>query len=281
MGMIIQNSKQYFPARGCIYQNGKKFSRMKDLYTASGIIASFETDDANGIVECDCNIPYNAQGYTSIEISARGINIWNGLRGNVRWKDDGDYMENSNIISNMPFETSTQYHEIPCSPNTTYCFVDTLDPARNPGLYIVLYFSKRYSRSIQSPDSVYHGNTNITAQEFTTPANAYYMKFSSSYIKSHSRANVSINYPSTYNDYHVSNPKGSNTVISFGRTIYGGTYEAISGTLIGAYNADGTEKETPDVFSISPIPLEALTDEPNNIWSNCGEVTVKYYKSSK
>lgn len=279
MGMIIQNSKQYFPARGCIYQNGKKFSRMKDLYTASGIIASFETNDAKGIVECNCNIPYKAGGYTSIEISARGINIWSEDKGKVKWKPAGGYSSNSNVISNNPFEyvSSYEYHEIPCSPNTTYCFVDTLD--RYPGLQIALYYSKRTNNTSTAPDSVYYGNTDITAQDFTTPSNAYYMRFNTNNTNNHSRANVSINYPSTYRTYYEH--KGSYTVISFGRTIYGGTYEAISGTLIGAYNADGTEKETPDVFGISPISLEALTDEPNNIFTNCGEVEVKYYKSNK
>jgi len=280
MGIIIQNSKQYFPAIGCIYQNGKKFSRMKDLYTASGIIASFETNDANGIVECNCDIPYNAQGYTSIEISARGINIWNGDKGKIQWKANGDYSSNNNVISNNAYEQPTDYHEIPCSPNTTYCFVDTLDPNKYPGLYIALYYSKRTSGLVASPNSVYYGNTNTNAQEFTIPANTYYMRFCTGNTKSHLRADVSINYPSTYNNYHAPNPKGSDTVISFGRTIYGGTYEAISGTLISAYNADGTEKETPDTFSISPITIEALTDEPNNIFTNCGEVTVKYYKSN-
>lgn len=281
MGIIIQNSKQYFPAIGCIYQNGKKFSRMKDLYTASGIIASFETNDANGIVECNCDIPYNAQGYTSIEISARGINIWSESKGNAKWKDNGDYSSNSNVISNLQYEyvSSYEWHEIPCSPNTTYCFVDTIDPNKRPGLEKALYYSKRTSSILSPrPDSVYYGNTDITAQDFTTPANTYYMRFNTNYTNSHSRANVSINYPSTYRTYYEH--KGFNTIISFGRTIYGGTYEAISGTLIGAYNADGTEKETPDTFSISPIPIDALTDELNNIWSNCGEVTVKYYKSN-
>lgn len=279
MGRIMLNGRVGCIPRGAIVRYGDRYDCpwTPDPYKiASGIIASFETSLPDSIVECNCNIPYNANGYTNIELSVRGINIWNEIKGNARWKTDGEYSSNSNVISNAQYEPSTEYHEIPCSPNTKYCFVDTLALNKYPGLYIVLYYSKRTSRVSTSPDSVYYGQTQINAQEFTTPTNAYYMRFTTNNAKSHSGANVSINYPSTYQTYYEH--KGFNTIVSFGQTIYGGTFETKSGKLTSKYNADGTIKSTPDIIQLTPVPITTLTDEPNNIWTNCGEVEAKYYE---
>ena len=59
-------------------------------------------------------------------------------------------------------------------------------------------------------------------------------------------------------------------------TIYGGYLDVTNGKLVSTLNADGTEKETPDIYTLTPVQISALVGV-NNITSDVGgDVSVRY-----
>lgn len=63
---------------------------------------------------------------------------------------------------------------------------------------------------------------------------------------------------------------------SFGQTIYGGEFNSVTGELTSSYNADGTQKQTPDIIQLTPLELLSFIGN-NNIWSDTnGNSSIKY-----
>lgn len=64
--------------------------------------------------------------------------------------------------------------------------------------------------------------------------------------------------------------------VNFGTTIYGGELDISTGILTSKYNADGTEKATPDLIQLTPIQILTIIGT-NNIWTDTnGEVSVGF-----
>ena len=66
---------------------------------------------------------------------------------------------------------------------------------------------------------------------------------------------------------------------NFGQTIYGGSIDFTTGTLISNKNADGTDK-TPETISITPVQVTARSGDNKIITDANGTNTVKYYKGA-
>lgn len=63
---------------------------------------------------------------------------------------------------------------------------------------------------------------------------------------------------------------------SFGQTIYGGEFNSVTGELTSSYNADGTQKQTPDIIQLTPLELLSFIGN-NNVWSDTnGNSSIKY-----
>ena len=69
--------------------------------------------------------------------------------------------------------------------------------------------------------------------------------------------------------------------IDFGTTIYGGSINVTTGILTSKYNADGTEKATPDIIQLTPQEITAIVTN-NFIYGNTnGNTSVTYLETIK
>ena len=59
-------------------------------------------------------------------------------------------------------------------------------------------------------------------------------------------------------------------------TVYGGTYDMITGVLTSKYASDGTLLSEPDVYELEPQTITARIGT-NNMWCGAGTVSAKYY----
>lgn len=68
--------------------------------------------------------------------------------------------------------------------------------------------------------------------------------------------------------------------VPLGQTIYGGTVDLVNGIVTSKYASDGSELETPDVFSIS-VTVPTLYEGANTVWASIvgSVVTIGYAKS--
>ena len=62
---------------------------------------------------------------------------------------------------------------------------------------------------------------------------------------------------------------------TFGQTIYGGELDAVSGVLTSRYNANGSQKATPDIIQLTPQAIITLLGT-NKLWNEAGNSEVKY-----
>ena len=62
----------------------------------------------------------------------------------------------------------------------------------------------------------------------------------------------------------------------FGTTVYGGSIDFTTGTLISNKNADGTDK-TPEEISITPVYPSARAGSNNIVTDAGGSNTIQYY----
>ena len=187
--------------------------------TASGPIASFVTELDAPLVNVSCEVvatggngtpdnPNPIVGYSSANITRCGVNLWD-----EEWEvgtldtDTGEPVSSNNTIRSKNF--------IPCLPNTTYY-------AKTAGVAMPLFFydiNKNYLSRVTK--------TNNT---FTTPENAYFIKFrmATDYDTTYNN-DISINYPATDTIYHAYN--GDTVTIAFGQTVYGGVLDVTRGKL--------------------------------------------------
>jgi hypothetical protein len=121
-------------------------------------------------------------------------------------------------------------------------------------------------------------NSNDPNKVITAANNEYFVNFQlpSAYGQTY-LYNVSVCYPSTETNYHAF--VGQDYAVSFGRTIYGGTFDPIAGKLTSTKAADGTDI-TPVVYDITPIVIPSLYGQ-NNIYADTGDVSVTYRADTK
>lgn len=232
-------------------------------------------------------------GRTGLSVYRTGVNVWDEdwELGTINVSTGG----NSNSSSRI---RSVNY--IPVLPNTEYCYVRKDDGARETTGRVCYYdINKEFiSGNASFPGGV---STYSSPTTFTTPANAYYMRFS----PADTYSDISINYPSSDHDYHAYS--GNTYAVDWtteAGTVYGGTDEVVGGALtdewaeipsyngetitepwlssMDAYTPGGTpttgaqvvyKLATPLTYQLAPQEIEALVGT-NNVWSDGGNVTV-------
>ena len=246
MPIILQNEKRYSP----VISDDIKALPTTD--TASGSVATFETDMTENLVSCVCQLPYMASGYNDITVYHNSINIWNEQYESGTF----DQTTGAKITSSS---LSRSVSPIKVEANTSYYFVRGIGSGR------IFY----YDSGMSLLSSEYIGN----GQVITTPNNCAYINFAMQ--NALYTGAESFNYPSTDTQYHAFN----GVYTEFPSVIYGGTFEAISGTLTSTYESDGTEKVTPDIIRCNGGQIIALDNETNNIYNDCGDTEVKFILS--
>ena len=195
-----------------------------------GAIVSFETDSEKTFTELTATIvpkqsgsgtpsPDNIRpisGWESVETVVCGVNVWD-----EEW-------ELGTINTSTGEDESASYrirskNYIPIKPSTTY-YVEGANVGSNVGRACFYDEDKVFVSAMSDFPA---GSLTKT---FTTPSNAYYMRFSapSNYGTTYNN-DISINYPSTDHDYHAYTATTHTT--SLGRTVYGGTVDVVSGVL--------------------------------------------------
>ena len=202
-------------------------SNLSDEYggSASGEVASFETDSVNNVSSLKVNMepiqegsgtpsPTNVRpisGRDSVSASVVGFNQWDEEWevGRLTWT--GQPQNYSNEIRSKNF--------ISCKGNTTYAVCIGVS-----ALYIFYYDENKSFLSVTS-SSIGNGGT------FTTPNNTHYIKFftaGTAYGEEYHN-DISINYPSTDHDYHAY--QGQTYTTDLNQTVYGGTLDLVTGVL--------------------------------------------------
>lgn len=140
-------------------------------------------------------------GWDSVEVSNTSTNIWD-----EEWEVGGYASANGQPWNTTDRIRSKADNYISVLPNTAYYF-------KTPQNTNVCFYDA---------NKVYIGTRTYINEAFTTPANAYYMRFACQPIYGTTyNHDISINYPATDHAYH---PYAGNTyTITLGQTVYGGT----------------------------------------------------------
>jgi len=164
-------------------------------------------ESGNGQPKSPTN-PYTISGFDNGVISRCGVNIWN-----EQW-EFGYYDASGAPVVDNTYIRSKSNSPIIIKPNTSYYF--SLDNSFD-NVQAVLCF---YDAGFNFISRVFP----IKNVVFTTPANAYLMRFYmySGYGVTYNN-DISINYPSTDTQYHAYN--GNNYTFTFGQTVYGGHFD--------------------------------------------------------
>lgn len=192
--------------------------------TASGAIASFVPDatipDLLGLtvdiepVQAGSGDPSPdnvrpISGWDGVEVSNTSTNIWD-----EQWEVGGYASANGQPWNTTDRIRSKADNYISVLPNTAYYF-------KTPQNTNVCFYDA---------NKAYIGTRTFINEAFTTPANAYYMRFACQPIYGTTyNHDISINYPSTDHAYHPY--AGSTYTIPLGNTVYGGTLDVTNGTL--------------------------------------------------
>lgn len=138
-----------------------------------------------------------------------GINQWD-----EQWRTGyysgttGQYTPQNNTICSLG--------RFRCTPSTSYYIY-------SGSLNVNVFF---YDENDNFLSYYYHGNGKVV----TTPNDCYWLRWTADYGSGNTYINdISINYPSTDTTYHAF--AGQSAAVQIGSTVYGGTYNAITGVL--------------------------------------------------
>lgn len=225
------------------------------LDTASGSIATFDTDMTENLVKCVCEV---ASGASEINVSACGKNLLDKDNANVI----NDYIDRVNLkyIAN----SSHRLVYIPIKPNATY----TVSKSS---------VSSRFAIAVSPDIPVNNGNVsdaiqNNNATELTITAGAsdrylavWFWFTQDTLTPEQILDSLQIELGSTATTYEPFN--GTTYNIPFGETLSGdGTFDVLSGILT---RSDDTTKQ------LSANYIQTINGI-NNIWCNTGDTEVKY-----
>lgn len=161
-------------------------------------------------------------GWTGANAYVTGVNVWD-----EEWEQGTINVSNGDNEFNGARWRSKNY--IPIKPNTQYCYRWGADGNKTTGRVAYYDQNKNFiSGSASFPSGV---SAFANPYVFTTPSNAYYMRFSPASGNTYGN-DTSINYPSTDTSYHAySGTTASVTFPDSVGTVYGGTVDLVSGVL--------------------------------------------------
>ena len=221
--------------------------------TASGSVATFETDLTEDLIECVCEV---ASGSDSVSVFVNSVNMWDEEWESGRF----DTTTGNPIVEPSQIRTKNTFKVLP----------DTLYRTVIGGGSIWGFFYDANDNLINSPiEGITQSNYayGIGNKVFRTPINAVKCKFyfTSAYGTTYNN-NTSFNYPSTEQNYNAFNGK----IINLGETLNGnGSLDVISGILT---RFDDTTKQ------LDANTIQTANGE-NNIWCDTGDTSVKFILS--
>lgn len=191
--------------------------------TVSGAIVSITDAIAGPVIRCECEVnakqasgtptpenPLLISGFTGLNLYRTGSNVWD-----EEWElGDIDSNTGAPIPSNNVIRTK---NFIPIKPDTQYFAYVT-------GTGTSTFRTRFYDRDKNFIGSTQkNGNPVGYNSVFTSPVNAYYMKFTPQIAYGTTYQNdISINYPSTDRNYHA-----------YTGTVYPVTWQTEAGTVYG------------------------------------------------
>lgn len=221
--------------------------------TASGVIASFNSNTEAAITKGVFDIDYDSKGVSSMDITRCGKNLFN-----IEGETLGAYLLSDGTIRNDSTAVSWNLSDyIPVKEGETYYFNPntTAGSSAKHGYYDT---SKGFVSSINSG-----------ASSFTVPSGVSFMRFS--YRNTSTDIQLELgSTPSTYEAY-----QGTTYPVSFGTTIYGGCFDSVTGELYSTLDSDGTPLETPVKTELTPIPITTFKGD-NNIFCDTGDSDIEY-----
>ena len=208
--------------------------------TASGSVATFDTDMTENLVGCVCEV---SSGSDIVSVFVNSINIWNE-------EIETGTLDNSTGETAIDNNKMRSSYFIPVKPNTTYGVYNNT----GVNLYIYSYGSDK--------SFIAFDNTGmVTGSTFRTDASTYYIKFRTQNNPSYNN-NISIN-----NDESTTYHAFSGVIVDLGETLSGnGSFDVLSGILT---RSDNTTKQLNANYIQTSNGI-------NNIWCDTGTTTVNY-----
>lgn len=225
------------------------------IKTASGVIASFNSNTEAPITKGVFDIAYNSNGISSMNITRCKKNFWSG----------------SNTISK---DNSQPYIVVPCFLKAGTYTVSGNITSDTDG--VRFYFRKGTTALIPLDIETSVGYGTVTLTDDVTEFR-FFGQRSNTGSNSASISDLMIEQgstPSTYEAY-----SGDTYPVSFGTTVYGGYFDSVTGELYSTLDSDGTPLETPVKTELTPIPITTLNGD-NNIFCDTGDSDIEYIEKA-
>jgi len=243
--------------------------------TASGSVASIS--DA---VEMPCpsvvaDIDYTAQGVTGATVSRRKKNFWNTNLIQSCTNRPGDLTNNGDGTITVDADRQTNVKSLQklkdICPNLKIGQAFTLT-ATTTGTAQYIY--------LHEVQFVWYFDGRAASTQTITKemANSYVSFYASGVNTSATISNIMLRLPSENSDYEAYN--GTDYTATFGRTIYGGSYDFVSGVLTEDTDANGDPISPPNTYTLTPQQIDTLQGV-NNFYSDTGDTAVQYYREKQ
>lgn len=258
----------------------------------SAIMAHFKTSISLPIKSLIVQIPYTPSGLMGIMIKAVGVNVLqcdtfvNGSNGGVAFtgekNESGEILQidgvgkatKNNIFGNLNYKAG-QRSLPPDGKYATYAYTDDANISFISNALILDINGKnmtqetvgRWTRYNYSYQSSYGSETWARIQLMP-----YYGNGTTYNTEIKPMICLASDQDCDFEPY-----KGRHFQVTFPETIYGGTFDLITGELISTYAAGGTQMANPAIYQLPPQTTIKTLKGINNIWSDNGNVTVKYW----
>lgn len=286
---LAESNDELYRRRNILLQNAPHLKTIQSGNTEdSAIIAHFEAV-GEPLTQLTLALPYNSEGYQSATITAAGVNLIgqdmiNGLSYGVQFTR---YFNSEGLLEYVTAEGTTT------STNTfrNYNYVKneqrwilgrTATCCYSDAGYFPMVANNDTPRTIEgwvTSRITEDGWRRYDVYDYTSTQSSAWYRFQ--IISPVEGTEVSTRlYPlvclaqDMYCDYDPY--RGVDYTVTLPETFYGGEVDLITGYGISEYAADGTRLSLPNTFSITPQSVNTLLGI-NNIWSNQGLVTVKYW----
>ena len=253
---------------------------------ASGSIANFTTSLALPLVDGKFELPYDANGYTGMNIVNESDNdlapflkgVYEGKNGFV---DLGtlEFIYNSTYgVFQANLSTAPNNTGIGNMPNIIcpkYTTITARGLSGSTG-WVSYTGDKAISLGYDTARVIIKDTAYTDAQTFKTAMSGVYLVYELATPTSPSITPTQL--ATILNSFNAS---GTVYPITFGQTIYGGEFDSVTGKLTSKYNADGTEKTTPDIIDLSPVSIIPLIGTNNILVDTNGNTEISYKLTSQ
>jgi hypothetical protein len=246
--------------------------------SVSGAICTFDSQYAGLPLKSHIvDIDYNASGWSSANIAHCGNNIMapfivgtyelNGITATVT-SDNNIHVTGQKTISgsmNLTIPLSANYLVY----NGAYCHF------RNSLAHANIVLSFRHSGGAYAAPAISPVNRIYQFSGGTKVITSFNIYFAGPVTEELDfTLQPSLEFTNEVTTYEAYN--GTTATISFGSTIYGGSYNALTGIATSTKAADGTDI-LPVNYQCSPVRVETQAGV-NNVFANTGDTTLQYIK---